>query len=133
MVADLRPELRLFLLDDASVFSAVGGARIFPVVLAEGEKRPSLVYNTITETTDHHTQGPSGLVMVRMQLDAYAQLPDDADTLARAVKDHLDGYRGPMGAIAVQGAFAETARTDYQSEPKLYRVSRDYRIFYGER
>jgi len=133
MVADLRPELRLFLLDDAAIFSAVGGARIHPVVMPQGEKRPSLVCNTITETTDHHTQGPSGLVMVRMQIDAYATLPNDADALARAVKDRLDGYRGPMGAIDVQGVFAETARTGYESEPKLYRVGRDYLVWYGER
>jgi hypothetical protein len=133
MIADLRSELRDFLVADATVFALIGGQRIFPVVMPQGETRTSLVYTTISETTDHVTTGASGLVMQRIQIDAYATLPDDADTLARAVKDILDGYRGAMGAIDVQGVFADTARTDYQSEPKLYRVSRDYLVWYGER
>jgi len=133
MVADLRPELRTFLLDDDAIFSAVGGARIFPVVLAEGEKRPSLVYNLVSDITDHHMQGPSGLIMARLQLDCWASLQDAAAALDRLVKDRLDGYRGPMGIIEVFGAFSETAWTGYEDAPKLHRSARDYLIHYGER
>jgi hypothetical protein len=104
-------------------------------------KAPSIVFNTISEITDHHTQGPSGLVMVRLQLDAYAQTTDQADALARAVKERIDGFQGhmaygassPPDAVYVQGVMAETARTDYQSDAELHRVSRDYRIHFSER
>jgi hypothetical protein len=79
--------------------------------------------------------------MVRMQIDAYAQTTDAADALARAVKERIDGQQGlwtygsnsPLDAVEIQGVFSDTARTDYQSEPELFRVSRDYRIFFSER
>jgi len=132
-IIDLRPELRLFLLESSDIFTAVGGARIFPHILPQGERRASLVYNLISEITDHHMQGASGLVTARYQLDAWAGLADDADALARLVKNRIDGYRGPMGAVQVQGVFADTAFTRYESNPNLYGVSRDFLIWYGER
>ena len=140
-LAGIRPALRAYLLADPTIASAVGGTRVHPVVLPQGVKATSLVYNVISEITDHHTQGPSGLVMVRMQLDAYAQTTDAADALARAVKERIDGFAGvwtygassPSDAVEVQGVFADTARSDYQSDPELFRSSRDYRIFFSER
>jgi hypothetical protein len=130
VTADLRPALRAFLLGDAAVAAAVGGARIFPVVLPQAERRVSLVYARISDVGDHHMEGPSGLARPRYQLDAYAAQPDDADSLARLVKARLDGYRGPMGSIAVQGVFFDGARDDYQSEAKLHRVSQDFIIWF---
>jgi HK97 gp10 family phage protein len=73
-LADIRPALRAFLLADPIVSIAVGGERIYPTVLPQGIKSPSLVYNVISEVTDHTTEGASGLVMVRMQVDAYAAM-----------------------------------------------------------
>jgi hypothetical protein len=144
MTADLRPALRAYLLADATVSAAVGGSRIHPTILPQGTNGaavPAVVWNVISEATDHHMQGASGLVMVRMQVDAYAATPDEADALARAIKDRIDGASGawaygsdsPQDSVTVQGAFADTARTDYQPDAKLYRSSRDYLIWFEER
>jgi hypothetical protein len=131
-LADIRPALREWLLTNSNI-AAVVGTRIYPVILGQGATDPSIVYNLISELNDHHMEGPSGLVMVRMQIDAYAQLHDDAAELANLVKEALDGYSGLMGTVQVQGVFADTARTDYQSDPNLHRVSRDYLIHFDER
>jgi hypothetical protein len=140
-LADIRPALRAYLLADATISAAVGGTRIYPTVMPQGVKATSAVYNVISEISDHHTQGPSGLVMVRMQVDAYALTTDAADALARAVKERIDGFAGvwtygassPPDAVEVQGIFADTARTGYQSDAQLYRSSRDYLIHFAER
>jgi hypothetical protein len=136
MIADLRPALRAFLLGDASIFDAVGGAlpvpRIFPVVLPQGVKDPSIVYTRISGQGDHHMQGASGLARPRYQIDAYARKAEDANALADLVKARLDGFRGAMGAVNVQGVFFETERDDYQAESELHRVSRDYFIWFEE-
>jgi hypothetical protein len=143
-LADIRPALRAYLLADATISSAVGGTRIHPVVLPQGSatpKVPALVHNVISEITDHHTQGASGLVMVRIQVDSYALTTDAADALARAVKERLDGFAGvmtygsasPQDSVTVQGIFADTARTDYQDETKFFRASRDFLVWLEER
>lgn len=133
MVADLRSALRAFLLADAAISSAVGGARVFPVVVPQGETRASVVYARISGEGDYHTQGPSGLARPRYQIDAYAKTQDEAAALANLVQDRIDGYRGLMGSVPVQGVFLESERDDYHDAAKLHRVSRDYVIFYAER
>jgi uncharacterized protein DUF3168 len=144
MIADVRPALRAYLLGDATISTAVGGTRVHPTVLPQGTNGPAvpaIVYNVISEVTDHHTQGASGLVMVRMQVDAYAATPNEADALARAIKDRIGGVSGlwsygsssPPDGVTIQGVFCETARTGYEADAKLFRSSRDYLIWLEER
>jgi hypothetical protein len=132
-VADLRPALRAFLLADLAIAEAVGLQRVFPVILKQGENKPSIVYNLVSDNTDHVTEGPSGLVTARYQIDCWSLLQDTSSELDRLVKDRLDGYSGPMGAIDVQGVFSETGWTGYEDASKLFRATRDYMIHYGER
>ena len=141
MLADIRPALRAFLLSDADISAAVGGSRIHPSVMPQGQTAASIVYSVISEITDHTTTGPSGLVMVRMQIDAYALTTDAADALARAVKERIDGFSGvmtygsssPQDGVNVQGCFSESARTGYEADSELFRSSRDYLIWLEER
>lgn len=135
-VKDLRPALRAFLLSDSGI-SGMVGTRIYPLRLPQGDRGPSIVYSRPSEQTDHHMQGPSGLVFVRYQIDAWAKSADDASSLANLIKSRINGYKGPMSdgssTLKVQGIFAETIREDYDSEAELFRVSRDYFIDYAER
>jgi hypothetical protein len=140
-VADLRLPLVAFLRADPAISAAVGGDRVSPLVLDQGDRGPSIVYTCVSAVGDHHMQGASGLAMARMQLDAWAETPDAADTLARLVKTRLDGYRGPMGfagsppgpGVQVQGVFFDNIREDYEAALQLYRVSADYLVWYEER
>lgn len=140
MIKDIRPALRAFLLADASISAMVGGARIFPLRMPQGVREPSIVYARITGVGDHHMQGASGLTRPRFQIDAWAEAADDATRLADLVKARLDGYRGSMTApgsppvtIHVQGVFFEHEREDYDGAAELFRVSRDYLVWYAER
>jgi hypothetical protein len=144
MTADLRPALRARLIGDATISTAVGGTRVHPTILPQGTNGPTvpaIVYNVISEITDHHTQGASGLVMVRMQVDAYAATAAAADALARAIKDRIDGTAGtwtygtasPPDSVNVQGVFSETARSGYEPDHKLFVAGRDFRIWFEER
>lgn len=142
---DIWPALRGFLLADEAIAAEVGSSRIHPTILPQGtngKNVPAVVGNVISEVNDHNTQGASGLVMVRVQLDAYALTATEAGTLGLAIKERLDGFRGTMddGAsppgvspIEVKGVFAETARTGYEPDTKLHRHGRDYLIWYAER
>jgi hypothetical protein len=141
MIKDIRGALRTFLLADAGISTAVNALRIYPGIIAQGQTLPSIVYNLVSEVTDQHMQGASGLVAMRLQIDAWALTSDLADSLARLVKDRMDGFRGewpygsnsPRDIIEVQGVFSQNARTDYDTTNKLHGVSRDYIIHFGER
>jgi len=118
----------------------VGGVRVHHLTLPQGQREPSIVYQRITGLGDHHMQGPSGLTRPRFQIDAWAKSTDDATRLADLVKGRIDGYRGPMTAptsppvtIHVQGVFFEHEREFYDGDLELYRISRDYLIWWEER
>lgn len=137
MLKNLRPALRAFLLGDPTISAAVIGERIFYSTLPSGtQTSPAIVFNVISEDTDYHMQGPSGLVTARYQIDAWAASRDAAHSLALAIKDRMSGFRGVMGegegAVDVLAVFSESARTAYDTETQLQNASRDFFITYRE-
>lgn len=140
-LADLRVGLRAWLLDDATISAAVGGTRIYPIKLPQGQMLASIVYSRISGQGDHHMEGPSGLNRARVQIDCWASTVDAADLLARQVKERIDGYRGsilwgedsPAEAIVVQGIFFDGEREDWDDAAQMYRASKDYIVWFAER
>jgi hypothetical protein len=129
---DIRAGLRTFLLADGAV-AALVATRIYPVKLPQGITAPSIVYNEISGQGDHHNEGPSGLVAVRMQIAAWAQSADAAHALFLAVKEAIDGYRGMMGSVEVQGVFVGNWRDLEDATANLRGKVADYFIHYSER
>lgn len=129
---DIRAGLRTFLLADGPV-AALVGTRIYPVKLPQGIVAASLVYNEISGVGDHNMEGASGLVQVRMQVGAWAQSADGAHGLYLAVKEAIDGYRGMMGDVAVQGVFIDSWRDIDDTVANMRGKVADYFIWYAER
>lgn len=132
---DIRPALRTYLLDDPVINGLVGGGRIHHIRLPQDQVEPSVVYVKVSETADYHLQGDSGLGQCRMQLDSWAQNADAATELANAVYDRLTGARDiiTVGSdfVNLRGAFLANGRDDYDATAQLYRVSRDFILWYG--
>lgn len=129
---DIRTGLRTFLLADAAI-AALVGTRIYPVKLPQGVSGTSLILNEISGQGDHHMQGASGLVTVRMQIGAWATTADGAHALFLAVKEAIDGYRGLMGDVTVQGVFIDSWRDIDDTVANLRGKVADYFIHYSER
>jgi hypothetical protein len=132
---DIRSALRTFLLADPAVSSLVGGQRIYPIRLEQDQTEPSVVYVKVSETGDYHMEGDSGLGQVRMQVDSWAERADVASELANAVYDRLSGARDTVTVgsdfVNIKGAFLANGRDDYDNIAKLYRISRDFIVWYG--
>lgn len=132
---DIRPALRTFLLSDATVNSLVGGERIHHIRLPQDQLEPSVVYNKVSELAQYNMEGDSGMLQTRMQFDAWAQTASQATELANAVYDKLTGAKGAMPGnnetVNVRGIFSFNGRDDFDEIAKLYRVSRDYMVWYG--
>lgn len=131
---DIRPALRSFLLADPSVSALVGGVRIHSTRLPQGQVAPSVVYIKVSETGDYNMQRDSNLGQVRMQVDSWAQSSDAATQLANAVYDRLSGAHDLITFDSTQldmrGSFLAGGREDFDDTMKMYRVSRDFIIWY---
>lgn len=126
---DVRVALRSLLLSDPTVNGLVGGSRIYPVQAQQGIVDPHIVYFRVSEQEDYHLQGASGLNQTRFQFDSWAQTADQADTLARAAHDVLDGFKGAVSDVLQQITIA-LARENYDSVAKLFRSGRDYFVWF---
>jgi hypothetical protein len=136
---DIRLAFRQILLDDPTVASLSGG-RIYPVNLPQGVRAPSLVYFRITDFSDYHMLGDSGLQRVFMQLDTWADKHDATVNLADAAHDALSGVSGRIGLggnsptdfVDVRGIFQSNGRDLYDTTTQLFRMSRDYQVAYDK-
>jgi hypothetical protein len=81
------------------------------------------------------------LVSARYQFDAWSRSTDSATLLALLVKEQFGGFRGqimfdppsPSNYVNVQLIEIIDGRDDYDNETLMYRVSKDYFVWYGER
>jgi len=134
---DLRPALVEYLLADPNISAAVGGDRIYPVIMKQGVMNTSIVYNRISGFGEPTYSGPAMITRPRFQLDSYATRADAASALADLVKERLDGFSGVMGTggqtVNVLGIFYDGEHDEYEPDARRYRVRRDYFVWFQER
>src|SRR5262245_12794687 len=137
---DIRPALRALLLADPTVSGLVGGSRIYPLVMPQGMRSPSVVYQRIAGVYPYTMDGPAGIVQSSVQFDSIAETNDAANQLANAVHDVLTGMKGevfyggnsPQSSVVFQGIFQTNERDLYDSELLLHRISRDFNVWFIE-
>lgn len=136
-LVDVRPALVKLLSLNSSVTDIVD-TRIFPVVLPQGETRDSIVYTRITELEGMTFQQPSGLVSARIQFDSWSKSTNRANTLANLVKETFGGFEGRVDVdssnyVNIQLIELVNGRDDYDPAVQMYRMSRDYFVWYEDR
>jgi Protein of unknown function (DUF3168) len=133
---DLRPALVEYLLADTNIAAAVGD-RIYPVIMKQGVMNTSIVYNRISGFGESTYSGPAWITRPRYQLDSYATRADAAAALADLIKQRLEGFSGVMGtggqAINVLGIFYDGEHDEYDPDARMYRVRRDYFVWFQDR
>ena len=140
MLVDVRLGLVELLTSNVNINAIIDG-RVFPVIMRQGETRDSIVYNRITELETLHMLGPSGLVSARFQFDAWSRSMDAAMLLADLVKEQFGGFSGqiaidtasPSNYVNVQLIELINGRDDFDATALMYRMSRDYYVWYGDR
>lgn len=67
----------------------------------QSDTLPRIILHTITSRHEHHMGAATGFVQGTIQIDCLAQYPPDAEALAEAVRQSLDGYRGAVGSTYI--------------------------------
>lgn len=136
-LANVGVGLRTLMLANGTISSAVGGQRIFPTIMPQGETNDSIVYTRITEFEGMTFEHSTGLPTARYQIDCWSESFDDATTLANMVKELLCGFSGRVDYtgdhVDIQLIELANAREDYDGATFMYRVSKDYFVIYEDR
>jgi hypothetical protein len=101
------------------------GARIYPEIAPATATLPFVTYQRLEAYEERHLVGLSRLTRTTYQLDAYGQTPSQVEPVALALKTALDGYRGPMGTVAVEESavmsILDTPEPPLEGETQLVR------------
>ena len=142
-MASILAELKTYLKTISPVTTLIGSgtaARIYPHAAKEGVALPYIVLEGFPGESYQHLGGISGMVVNRIQIDAYAATEDGAYVLAEAIRlaplQMLN--HATMGSTNVNVASSDSSY-EFGFEPpvkggaqKRYWVSRDYFVTYAE-
>lgn len=134
----LEQALHAFLKANAALLALVG-TRIYPVMLPQKPTLPALTYQTISTVPDYVLAGPSGLVAKRVQINCWATREwaapgyTDAQNIATAVRNALDGYSGIWpGGVEIVRAKRDNQHDDFEPEGMYDRTILDFIVHYHE-
>lgn len=113
-MATLEQALTALLRDDPALVALIA-RRVYPGVLPQGVAYPAVTYQRISTARSQwrrlQDHKPS-YERPRFQIDAYAKTPLAVQTVAAAVIELLDGFRGPAGPGSPQLQIASAVVED---------------------
>ncbi|MEW6223194.1 MAG: DUF3168 domain-containing protein [Chloroflexota bacterium] len=108
------------------------GDRIYPRRMPREPVFPLVLYRRIDTARGLSHTGPDGLASPRIQLDVWAEDPDQADAVADELRVLLNGYRGAMGDVPVGLSRVVADLDDDEPNTGLYRRILDAEITHRE-
>ena len=127
-------ELRTYLLADSAVQSLVN-SRMYPVILPQGVNYPAISYNQVSNVRERDLCGPAGYAHPRITINAWAESYADVRSLATAVRQRLDGFRGQFSTpdgVRVGSVRLDNEIDDYEQDVSVYRVLMDFIVSHEE-
>lgn len=128
-------EVLIQLLLDAPAVQRIAGDRIYPDWVDEVQPRPYVTVIRIDADHVHHMEGASGVVLARIQIDAWGTDRPTAALLYDAIRNRLDGFRGTVttddGTLTLSKCFMTTDNMAFvgpapATERGVYRESMDF-------
>jgi hypothetical protein len=132
-------DLRTFLASRTEVTDLIGTAppRMFPVKLPQKARRPAITYRRVNGGHTHTLMGQAGSAAPIINVTAWADDYDTAKDLAFAIRDNMQGFKGPVGTAQVRGVTCVNEEDLYDdptdgSDAGIFNVSLDFGVSYTE-
>lgn len=134
-MANIYKALPHFLIADGPL-NALVGSKIYPLRIPQSTDLPVITFQDVsTAVTQAHGE-PSALPRKRFQFTIHGGTNESTDTIAKALKTRLDGYRGTMGEglflTEVTAVLFKNDIPDDDTETGIMRRLLDFVIQYKE-
>ena len=131
--------LRGLLVANSPVNTVVSG-RIYPTRTPDNATFPCISYQRVSTQREHTLESPGNFTTCFFQLDIWAQKlsptnvggAEVARDLARKVQTALDGFRGTVSGVDIQGILSENESHGYENDIEVYRVTQQWRVMFRE-
>lgn len=124
--------LHAHLTADAAV-TALVGKRVYPSDrLPQNVTLPAISFFDFSGQEMMNLNAPDNLVNTKTQLSCWDRTVKGVEALSVLVRASVNGLRGSLGGLAVQGVFIVDRRGSFEKESRLYRVDFDLSIWHPE-
>ena len=111
--------------------------RIYPSRAPQGAARPYLTMHRVSMPHEHHMTGAAGLTRPRVQISAWADRADQAESAAEAVRVALQGFTGTVSTVKIRQCHLDSQRDAYDppadsGDVGRHAVHNDYMIWHTE-
>lgn len=107
------------------------GQRIYPIKLPQNVVYPAITYFMVGERHELASGVNPGIVEGRWQVNAWGSTVKSARDVAEAVRLGFERYRGTADNTEILDVYDdETAGETYEDDVLVYRVHRDYRVWW---
>ncbi len=135
----IQEAIRTRLLSSTAISGQVGSTsngRIYYLRLPEAGNVPAITYSRVSRigypVYNKDDAESRRLTSGRFQVDVWSNTGENAATIAGNVRRQLDGFKGTVSTLDIQGAFLMDEADGYDVETKLYRVRQDFSITHVE-
>lgn len=118
------------LLSGAAGLVALVSARIYPVIVSQGEPLPAVIYLVVSKQSEHCMGLDSNLTRARVQVTAFASTQTSARSVADAIKSAMSRKRGTYGGVSVDDVLFDNETSFYSPDALAYQINQDFTIFY---
>lgn len=106
---------------------------VFPMQMPEADPLPAIVYQEIFGEGTMTQDGPDPLQYSRMQFDVYGENYKSSKTLARALRQLLEGTTGQLADGTLLFSAERVSEIDtFEETPFVYRTTIDVHISYDD-
>src|SRR5215207_8759733 len=89
---------------------------------------PAVTFFKVSGPRDQTQQGPSGLVAARIQVTSWGRDYTASKVLSNEVRLALDGYRGVLEDVRIDGIELINEMDDNEPEPNIFKTIMDFRV-----
>ncbi len=107
-------------------------AKTYGFKLPSNTSLPAITFFKVSGPRDQTQEGPSGLVAARFQVTSWGDNYTTSKRLSEQVRFALDGFRGAMFDVRIDGIELLNEMDDNDPEPNIFKTIMDFRVKYAE-
>ena len=116
---------------DAGV-AALIGTRLYPGHLPQNPTYEAMTYRRVNTGRPHAHDGPGDLAKARFQFSCFGATYSAARTLANTLRTAIDGYKGTVAGVRIDGILFIDEQDAYEDETGVYMLPIDFRVIHKE-
>ncbi len=119
-----------YLLSNDATVTGLVGLKIYPYIGMENIVYPYIIYDQTSVQPTDTKDGVSELDTVSYDIEIYAKSPSELTTIATAVRNELDRYRGTVNTKVIDSIKYLGENSGFDLEDRVYLRVQNYSIRY---